>query len=141
MLFRSLAGLFSFAVNIILASILVFRFKGSGIAFALSAASAVNTVLLLVFLKKNPAITVSKTLKTSIAYTAKLILLSGIAVVPVLFLSPFLSALFAGNGRIVSQGAPLLINALIYAAAGILLLAATRDKQFLAIVRMIRRRK
>ena len=137
----TLAGIISFVVNMLLAFILAFRFKGAGIAFALTIASAVNTVLLIVFLKKNPAITLSRTLKTSIAYTAKLILLSGIAVVPVIFLSPFLSALFAGRGRIVSQGAPLFITALVYAAAGIILLAATRDKQFFAIVKMIRRRK
>ncbi|MCL2411754.1 MAG: murein biosynthesis integral membrane protein MurJ, partial [Treponema sp.] len=46
----TIAGLISFAVNIILASILVGPFRGAGIAFSLSFTSLINTVLLLVFL-------------------------------------------------------------------------------------------
>ena len=136
----TLAGIISFGVNIVLASILVFPFKGSGIAGALSLASAVNTVLLLVFLKKNPAISLEETLKSTLSYVLKLVLFSALALIPIVFLSPRLSALFAGRGRIISQGAPLFINALVYAASGVLLLAVTRDKQFLGIVRMFRRR-
>ena len=136
----TLAGIISFAVNIILAAALVSHFRGAGIAFALSVSSAVNTAALLIFLKRNPAITLSETLKSTVGYTVKLIFFSGIAVLPVLFLSPYLAELFAGHGRIVAQGAPLVINALVYAAAGILLLAASRDKQFLTIVRLLRRR-
>ena len=137
----TLAGIISFVVNMTLAALLAFRFKGAGIAFALSAASAVNTVLLAAFLRKNPAITLGSTLKSAIAYTVKLILFSGIAIIPVLLISPYLSYLFAGKNRIISQGAPLLINALVFAAVGILLLAVTGDKHFFGIAGMIRRRK
>jgi len=137
----TLAGIISFAVNMALAATLAFSFRGAGIAFALSFASAVNTAALLVFLGKNPAITLGVTLKTAIFYALKLVLFSALALVPVLFLSPLLYGLFAGRGRIISQGAPLLINALVYAGTGLVLLAATGDKQFLGVVALIRRKK
>ena len=136
----TLAGLVSFAVNITLAALLVFRFKGAGIAFALTLASAVNTALLLTFLRKTPAITMGQTLKSAVGYALKLILFSAIAVVPVLFLSPWLANLFAGYGRVISQGAPLFINALVFAGSGIMLLVITGDRLFFGIVRMIRRK-
>jgi putative peptidoglycan lipid II flippase len=136
----TLAGIFSFVVNMALASVLAFPFKGSGIAFALSFASAVNTAALLFFLRKNPEITLGRTLKSVLGYTAKLILFSALALVPVLALSPGLSELFSGRGRIRSQGVPLLINALVYAGTGLILLAVTRDKQFLGMMKMLRKR-
>jgi len=135
----TLAGIISFAVNITLAAVLVSGFKGSGIAFALTAASAVNTAALLIFLKKNPAITVGQTLKSTLAYTLKLALFSVAAVTPVLLLSPHLVNLFAGQPRLISQGAPLCINMFVFAAAGITLLTVTRDKQFMGIVKLFKR--
>ena len=134
----TLAGIISFAVNMALAAALAFRYKGAGIAFALSFASAVNTVFLIFFLRKNPAITLARSLKSALVYILKIILFSGIAVIPVLFLTPKLSALFVGRGRIISQGAPLLLNALVFAVVGVLLLAVTRDRQFLGIMKLIR---
>jgi len=136
----TLAGIISFAVNIALASILAFRFKGSGIAFALTLASAVNTGVLLFFLKKNRDISLGSTLKTAAGYAFKLILFSAIALIPVLLLSPMLQAFFAGKGRFISQGAPVFINALVYSAAGIALLAASKDEQLIGIVKMIKKR-
>jgi putative peptidoglycan lipid II flippase len=124
-----------------LAALLAFSFRGAGIAFALSFASAVNTAALLVFLRKNPAITLGLTLKSSIGYALKLVLFSGLALIPVLFASPLLSELFAGRGRVISQGAPLFINALVYAGTGMVLLAATGDKQFLAVAALLRRKQ
>ena len=135
----TIAGVISMAVNIILAASLVSHFKGAGIAFALTVASAVNTVALLIFLKKNPEIALGETLKTSITYAFKLIFVSAIALIPVLYLSPFLLEFFTGQSRLISYGAPLFINALVYAGVGIFLLVITRDKQFLGIVKMIRR--
>jgi putative peptidoglycan lipid II flippase len=126
-------------VNIILAATLVSRFKGSGIAFALTAASAVNTAALLFFLKKNPEIALGQTLKSAIAYALKLIIFSAIAVIPILFISPYHTEIFAGRGRIISQGAPLFINALVFAATGIFLLLITKDKLFLGIVNLFRK--
>ena len=137
----TIAGLISFGVNIALASLLAFHFKGAGIALALSAASAVNTAALLLFLRRNPAITLGRTLKSALAYALKLLVFSGLALVPILFLSPRLSPLFAGRGRIISDGAPLVLNALVYAGTGVLLLAVTGDKQLLGIVKLLRRGK
>jgi putative peptidoglycan lipid II flippase len=135
----TLAGIISFAVNMVLAAALVTRFKGAGIAFALSFASAVNTAVLFYFLKRNPAVTLGRTLKNAFLYCCKLVLFSGLAVIPVLLLNPRLAVIFSGKGRFVSEGAPLFINALVFAAAGIFLLAVTRDKQFTGIVSIIKK--
>jgi putative peptidoglycan lipid II flippase len=70
----------------------------------------------------------------------KLLLLSGIAVIPLLLLSPRLLELFAGRGRVIAYGVPLAINAIIFAAIGIGLLFLTRDKQLHALIRIIRRK-
>ena len=137
----TIAGIISFAVNISLAALLVSRFKGSGIAFALSFASVVNTAALLFFLKKNPDISLGRTLKNTLVYTVKLIAFSAIGLIPLLFLSPLLHELFTGRGRLISLGAPLFINGLVYAAVGVTLLALSKDKQLLGILRMIRHRR
>ena len=137
----TIAGIISFAVNMALAALLVGPFKGSGIAFALSFASAVNTAALLFFLKRNPAVTLGATLMNSIGYTVKLAFFSGLALIPVILLSPRLEGLFANHGRVISRGAPLLINALVFAAAGITLLAVTGDKQFKGIIKVITNKK
>ena len=134
------AGIISFVVNIVLAAVLVSRFRGAGIAFALTVASAVNTGALFVFLKKNPAIALGAMLKSTLGYTLKLIVFSSIAVIPVLALSPHLATLFAGHNRLISHGMPLLVNALVFAAAGVFLLLVTRDKQFADLLRLLRRR-
>jgi putative peptidoglycan lipid II flippase len=132
------AGIISFGVNISLAAALAGPFKGSGIALALSLASVVNTVFLLIFLRKNPRVAVNRALKPALAYTLKLAVLSVAAVIPVLLLSPLLEGLFAGRGRLVSQGLPLFINALVYGALGIGFLAVTKDSQLRAIISMFR---
>jgi putative peptidoglycan lipid II flippase len=135
----TLAGLFSFGVNISLAALLAGSLKGSGIALALTIASAVNTVFLVVFLRKNPFIEVGRTIKSALGYTLRLAALSAIALIPVLLLAPPLEAAFAGRGRVLSWGLPLLINGLMFAATGIVLLVITKDKQVRAIIRIFRR--
>jgi putative peptidoglycan lipid II flippase len=137
----TLAGVISFAVNILLASLLVGPFRGAGIALALTIASAVNTILLLVFLKKNPQVAPGSALGSAFVYTLKLLVLSAIAVIPVLLLSPHLLELFAGKGRIISYGIPLAINALVFALLGIGLLFITRDRQLKNLLRIISRSK
>jgi putative peptidoglycan lipid II flippase len=137
----TLAGIISFAVNILFAAVLVRPMRGAGIALALSLASAANTALLLVFLRKNPNINVKQALGAALLYALKLIALSGLAVLPLLALNPPLSRLFSGRGRLVSQGLPLTISALIYAATGIALLLATGDRQIRSLIRMLRRRR
>ncbi|MDR2617619.1 MAG: murein biosynthesis integral membrane protein MurJ [Treponema sp.] len=136
----TLAGLLSFAVNIALAALLSGPFKGAGIAFALSAASAVNTVFLLVFLRKNPCIDVARALKSAIGYTLKLTVFSAAAAAPVLFLGPRLDAFFDGKSRIASQGLPLLLTGLLFGITGALLLALTGDKQFRSILKLFSRK-
>jgi putative peptidoglycan lipid II flippase len=100
----------------------------------------VNTALLLVFLRRNPQISLDKALRSALAYAAKLILFSCLAAFPVLALSPRLTALFAGHSRIIAHGLPLIINALIFGGVGIALLAISRDKQVRAIWKMLRRK-
>jgi putative peptidoglycan lipid II flippase len=137
----TLAGVISFAVNITLAALLVGPFRGAGIAFALTIASAVNTILLLVFLKKNPQVVPGRALGSAFVYTLKLLVLSAIAVIPVLLLSPHLLGLFAGRGRIIAYGIPLAINGLVFALLGIALLFITRDRQLKNLLSIISRSK
>jgi len=137
----TVAGIFSFATNIILAAILVRHFRGAGIALALSVASAVNTALLLVFLRKNPHIAVGRALASALLYTLKLSALSAVAVAPVLLLSPLLLEALAGGGRIVSFGVPLAINGIVFALVGVGLLVITRDQQFRNLLQALQRRR
>jgi putative peptidoglycan lipid II flippase len=137
----TLAGVVSFVVNMILAAVLVGPMRGAGVALALTVASAVNTALLLFFLKRNPMIAVGKALKSALVYTVKLAALSAAAILPVLWLSPRLTGLLAGHGRFITYGVPFLVTAIIFAAVGILLLLIIRDKQALAIAGMLRKRK
>ena len=136
----TLAGLLSFGVNIILAAILAGPLKGSGIALALSLAGTVNTGLLLFFLRRNPHIAVGRALRSALVYALKLVLFSGVAVVPVLWVSPRLTALFSGRGRLAAQGIPLAVSLALFVMVGIFLLIITGDKQVRAIINMFRRR-
>ena len=136
----TLAGVISFAVNILLAAVLVRVYRGAGIALALSVASAVNTVLLIVFLGKNPNITVRRTIGSTILYALKLLLFSGIAVIPLRFLSPRLLVFFDGKSRIFAYGFPLAINAVVFGLIGITLLFVTRDKLLGELVCKIRKK-
>jgi putative peptidoglycan lipid II flippase len=137
----TLAGIISFMVNMLLAVLLVGPFRGAGIALALSIASAVNTVLLLFFLKKNPNIVIGRALGSALLYILKLSLLSVIAVIPLRLLSPHILELFAGRGRVIAYGVPLTINAVIFALLGIGLLFVTKDRQFNNLLRLLRKPK
>jgi len=136
----TLAGIISFAVNICLAAALVGPLRGAGIALALSLASAVNTILLLVFLRKNPKITLGTELGSALLYILKLTALSAAAVVPIRFLSPLLQNFFAGRGRIISYGIPLTISTIAFILLGLAMLALVRDQNLLALVKMIRKK-
>ena len=135
----TLAGVISFAINIILAVILVQPFRGSGIAAALSIASAGNTIILFIFLKKNSNINLGPSFQSMVLYTLKLLVLSGIAAVPLYFLTPHLLELFADRGRVIAYGAPLAINAFVFATLGIILLVLTKDKQLKALLMVLRK--
>lgn len=123
----TMAGIANFAVNITLASLLVHRFGGAGIAAALSAASAINMVLLIAMLPKLHLVTGKEVSLPLVLYGIKIIIFSIAAAIPVYFLRPRLISAFAGHNRIISQGVPLFICAALFAAIGAGLLVATRD--------------
>jgi putative peptidoglycan lipid II flippase len=135
----TLAGIISFGVNILLACLLVGPMKGAGLALALSLASAVNTALLLAFLRKNPHVAVGKALGSALGYTVKLAFFSALALIPVLLLSRRLADSFAGRGRLIAQGLPLAITAAVYGVTGLLILLLTGDKQVRKIAGMFRK--
>jgi len=133
------AGIISFVFNILFALILVGPFRGAGIALALSLASAINTVLLLLFLRKKPNINILPVFSV-LLYILKLTILSVLAAIPVYFLSPVLLAFFSNRGRIVSYGLPLMINAIIYILLGLAMLVVVRDKNLIAFTKMFANR-
>ncbi|MDR0403862.1 MAG: murein biosynthesis integral membrane protein MurJ [Treponema sp.] len=139
----TLAGILSFAVNMILAAALVGPMKGSGIALALSIGSTANTVLLLVFLNRNPNVAVGRALVPAALYALKLVVFSVIAAVPVLFFAPALNGFFAAlsENRFVRYAAPLAVQGLVFAFIGILLLALTGDRQLKALTGLFRRKR
>jgi putative peptidoglycan lipid II flippase len=135
----TVAGVASFAVNMALAALLVGPMKGPGIALALSIAGFANTALLLVFLTREKTGTVgSGFTRHALLYALKIAAFSAIAVVPVVLVKAPLAALFASRNRLVSQGAPLLVSGLLFAAIGIGLLFLTRDRYCVGLVRKLR---
>jgi putative peptidoglycan lipid II flippase len=92
------------------------------------------------FLRRNPHIALGRALRPALSYALKLVLFSGVAVVPVLWVSPRLAALFGGRGRLAAYGIPLGVSLLVFMAAGVFLLVITGDKQVRAIVRMFKKR-
>ena len=136
----TMAGVISFAANICFAVILVGPLKGAGIALALSLASFINTIILLIFLRRNPNISSGFSFGSIIIYVLKLSIISGLAVIPIYFLSPLLQAFFTGKGRFISYGIPLTINAVIFFLLGLAMLALVRDQNLLALKRIIRKK-
>ncbi|HCM26773.1 MAG: murein biosynthesis integral membrane protein MurJ [Treponema sp. GWB1_62_6] len=136
----TMAGIASFAVNMALAALFVGPLRGGGVALALTVASAVNTVLLVAFLARNPKVAVGRAVRSASVYALRLALISVAAAAPLVFLGGRIAAPFAGRGRLVSYGFPLAISTLLYAAVGIGLLALTKDEQAKAVVRAFRRR-
>lgn len=123
----TLAGMLSFAVNVVLAVALVSPMKGGGIALALSLASAANTAILFAFLRKNPSVNVAQVVSSTTVYAVKMVLLSLAAAAPVWYLLPAIHGALAGHGKLVAEGVPLLAAFGLFAAIGMALLALTRD--------------
>ena len=134
------AGILGFAVNIVLALILVGSMKGGGIALALSLASLANTVFLLVFLARTKRFGMGSIVKGMIFYSIKMVILSIIASVPLLLLKERIFSLFTFGNRILQEGLPLILSALLFALVGVLLLIITRDSLIKIIAQKIRRR-
>ena len=138
----TLAGIFGFAVNIALAlAVVTLRNDGTGggIALALSAASLANTAALFLFMRKNKNLDVKAVTRGTVLYAAKLVILSVLASVPTLFVRGAVLPAFEGRGRILGFGLPLLVCAVVFAAAGVTLLVITRDEIVRVIVRKLRR--
>ena len=136
----TVAGLVNFAVNILLASLLVGKYEGKGIAFALTAASFVNTVMLFIFFRKNKFIHAKKIIAGSFLYAVKTSVFSAASVIPVILLKKKLLECFAGHSRFISMGIPVGITAAIFAFCGIFLLVITKDSILKSAVSKIKHR-
>lgn len=136
----TIAGILSFVVNITLALILVGPMSGGGIALALSLASAVNTLFLVLFLGKNRALEIKTLVTSSGRYMLKMIVFSLIAAVPVYCIRTPVQNFFAGGNRLYSQGIPLLASLSLFCGIGLLLLVLSRDRLLGQIIHMVRNR-
>ncbi|MCR5080351.1 MAG: murein biosynthesis integral membrane protein MurJ [Treponema sp.] len=136
----TIAGLVNFAANMILASILVRKFGGNGIALALTLASAVNTIMLFIFLGKSKNIQLASLIKNTLLYTIKMCLFSAIAAVPVYLLRGKIISLLAGHDKIISQGIPVGTTALLFGAIGIGLMIVTKDPLIKSVLNKIKSR-
>jgi len=136
----TLAGIISIGVNIILAAVLSGRFRGAGIAFALTFASAVNTFLLVIFLGKKPTIDLKTAVGPSLLYILKMLIFSAAAAVPIYFLSPLLGEVFRSQTHIIKYGAPFAINAVFYFATGAALLASSMDQNIKTLINIIKKK-
>ena len=123
----TLAGILGLAINMIFALILIKPMSGGGIALALTLGSLANSILLFVFLKKNKQIDVKAVVGGTILYSIKMEVLSVIAAVPATLVKNATSAFFAGRGRLVEFGGTVVLTAIVFAFAGILLLLITKD--------------
>ena len=123
----TLAGILGLAINMIFALILIKPMSGGGIALALTLGSLANSLLLFVFLKKNKQIDVKAVVGGTILYSIKMAVLSVIAAIPATLVKNATSAFFAGRGRLVEFGGTVVLTAIVFAFAGILLLLITKD--------------
>ena len=123
----TLAGILGLAINMIFALILIKPMSGGGIALALTLGSLANSILLFVFLKKNKQIDVKAVVGGTILYSIKMAVLSVIAAIPATLVKNATSDFFAGRGRLVEFGGTVVLTAIVFAFAGILLLLITKD--------------
>lgn len=123
----TLAGILGLAINMIFALILIKPMSGGGIALALTLGSLANSVLLFVFLKKNKKIDVKAVVGGTILYSIKMAVLSVIAAIPAILVKNATAVFFAGRGRLVEFGGTVVLTAIVFAFAGILLLLITKD--------------
>ncbi|MEE3314587.1 MAG: lipid II flippase MurJ, partial [Treponema sp.] len=123
----TIAGLINFAVNMLLAIILSKFMGGPGIALALTIASGANMLMLFIFLRKNQNVAVRSIIGNTTLYTFRMIVFSFIASVPVLLLKNNILRIFGGHGRLISQGFPIAITAILFGTVGVSLMIVTRD--------------
>lgn len=136
----TIAGIINVLVNIALAYVLSFPMGGNGIALALSIASTVNTIILFALLFRKKDVDAKHIAADSLLYTLKIAVFSVAAAVPVYFLRAPLLKAFEGHNRWVSYGIPVAVSGVIFAAAGVLLLLATKDSVIWPLIKKIARR-
>lgn len=134
------AGIISFGVNIAAAFLLVGPLKGPGIALALSIASAINSAVLVVVLSGRKVEGMGAAFAKSAVYALKLLAISVVAVVPVWLVEPRLATQWAGDGRLLASGLPLVIGAAVFGLVAFGLLMATRDEMTGALIQALSRR-
>lgn len=135
----TLSGIISFCFNIVFALVFGLLMGGNGIAMALSLASLMNTIFLFIFMKKMESFDVKGLLRNLGLYILKITLFSVIASVPTFFLNRYLTDLFAESSRIIAYGVPVLCTALVFGAAGVILLVVTGDKSTKVILKKIKK--
>lgn len=93
------------------------------------------------FMGKMNSMDTAKILRSTLLYIARITLFSVAAAVPCFFLRPQLTGLFSGKSRLIAQGAPAAVSALVFAAIGISLLVVTKDPALGALAGKIRSHK
>lgn len=133
------AGITGLVINMIFALILIRPMSGGGIALALTLGSLANSILLFIFLKKNPFINVKSVLGQTVLYSLKMIIYSLIAAVPAWFVRALMLPSFENRGRLAGSGAIVAVTAAVFALCGIMLLVITKDSVIVSIKKMIKR--
>lgn len=123
----TVAGIICFTVNIIFAALLAPFMGCGGIAAALSIASAVNTGLLFFFLQQNKQIEFLSFIRRWLPFVLRMVLFSCVAALPCMFLQSYVYTPFAHFNRIIAQGIPLALSALLFAILVILEMLLTKD--------------
>ena len=136
----TLAGILGLVINMIFAVILIKPMSGGGIALALTLGSLANSILLFVFLRKNPAIDVRSVVGGTVIYSLKMCAFSVIAGVPAFFVRKAMLGVLAGRGRLIEYGGTVTATALVFALTGIALLVITKDPMLSGVTKMIKRR-
>ncbi|MDR3357086.1 MAG: murein biosynthesis integral membrane protein MurJ [Spirochaetaceae bacterium] len=122
------AGVFSFAVNIALAVLLVGPMKGGGVALALSVSGAANTAALFVLFGKKTHIDIKGFLTKRLIFMLRMTAFSVIALIPVLLFNKYLAGFFTAEGagnRFYRYALPLFITLILFAGTGVPLLLAS----------------
>ncbi|MGP1445479.1 murein biosynthesis integral membrane protein MurJ [Treponema sp.] len=139
--YPTIAGIICFGINIVLAAALAGIMKGGGIALALSLASMVNTVLLLVLLKKSKTMDIPGFLAPAAQFTLKITLFSLAAAAPLYFFGARLYTPLAAYPRIIAQGLPLCMSAALFALIVLTLLMISGDEFIKNAAKKIRRQR
>ncbi|MBQ9630162.1 MAG: murein biosynthesis integral membrane protein MurJ, partial [Treponema sp.] len=135
------AGLFNFAVNITLASILVNSMSGAGIALSLSIASFANSVFLFASMPHLNSVKTKKIVVSFILYSLKITTFAFIASIPTYFSLSYFAKIFEGHGRFIFNGGVIACTALIFALVGFFLLIITGDKTIKIVIEKLLRKK